>query len=124
MTISIAIHKENIPIIKSYLEQKCKQENNNDFGYTCDFDCDQIHVNTNIDIFNFIAVEFLEEYTHSALYTNLFFFPKSEKFNKKLLKTIMVNTRPVDCTGLIVMPNIFPYSEDSYIKYMKKRIGD
>lgn len=124
MTVSIAVHKENVPIIKSYIMKICNKENNIHHQYYCSPFENGLTYCTKYDWYEFLTVDFLENYSHSALYTNLFYYPKLEKNNKKMMDTICVNTRPIDYTDTIHLPNIFSYDEDRYIEYMKKRIGD
>lgn len=120
MTISIAVHKENIPIIKSYIMKVCNKENDIHHRYHASPFENGLTYCTKYDWYEFLTVDFLENFSHSALYTNLFYYPKSENNNKKMMNTIYVNTRPIDYTSIIRLPNIFSYNENQMLDYMKK----
>lgn len=124
MTISIAVHKENIPIIKSYIMKVYSKENDIHLQYYASPFENGLTYCTKYDWYKFLTVDFLENYSHSALYTDLFYYPESEKDNKKMMNTIYVNTRPIDYTSIIHLPNIFSYDENQMIDYIKKNWND
>ncbi len=117
MKISIAVHKENIEIIKRYANEHFKDMNKTFSNYYFD----DVHVVFGIENdveFMFLATDFLEKYKRTALYSNMFYYPFTEQNNKMLLQTIYANTRTIEYTGVLFLPNIFPYDEDKMIKRM------
>lgn len=122
MNVSIAVHKENVPTIKSYIMKICDKENDVHHQYQWSPFENGLTYCTKYDWYEFLTVDFLENYSHSALYTNLFYYPESEKNNKKMMNTIYVNTRQIDYTDTIHLPNVFPYDENKRIDYMKKEL--
>ena len=119
MVIFIAVHRSNIESIKNYLHKFIGKFNNIYLSGTRD--C--LTFVTEHTKYTFASVEFLENYHHTALYSNLFYYPLSEQNNDDLLNTIRVNTRIIDCMGFIPLPNIFSYDEEKMIKSMEERIG-
>ena len=117
MIVNIVITKKNFPIIKEYFS-KIKTpfgEVSND-SYTVSYSTEFR------DVYTFYSIEFLENYYHSNIYANLFYYPEQEKNNDELMRIIKINTRKIDYTGNIYLPNIFPYNENKMICIMEKWI--
>lgn len=124
ITVSIAIHKKNMALLRQYFTEKCKhgkaipmqfrsESGDTDLSYSC-----------YNDIYDFYAIEYLENYFYSCIYANLFYYPESEKENKQLIETGNIITRRLDYNGLIHLPNIFSYDENKMIDYMEKELSD
>ncbi len=118
MRISIAVHKENIEIIKRYANEHFKDMNKTFPNYYFD-DVYVVFRIENDAEFMFVTTDFLEQYKRTALYSNMFYYPSTEQNNKMLLQTIYANTRTIEHIGVLLLPNIFPYDEDKMIKSMR-----
>lgn len=118
MVVSIAVHRQNMKIIR---DCACKHPAGMGYGLHLDFDNHRFTLRVDHDYYVFVAVDFLENYHHTALYSNLFYYPFSEQDNERLREVICANVRRIDLTGFACLPNIFPYDENEMIEGLRER---
>ena len=117
MVVNIVVSKKNFPVVKEYFNKRKSPFGESSSGSYV------VRYSTKFrDVYTFYSIEFLENYCHSNLYANLFYYPESEKNNNELMKIIKINTRKIDYTNNIYLPNIFPYNENEMIYIMEKWI--